>query len=51
MTDYDMTKYDELKPTIIQYVNLLAEFNKKLINIKNNNIRLKQERKKHLNWY
>jgi hypothetical protein len=46
MTDYDMSVYDELKPTIIQYVNLLAEFNKKLINIKNNNIAIETRKKK-----
>lgn len=46
MTDYDMTAYDEMKPTINQYVNLLAEFNKRLVNIKNNSIPIETRKKK-----
>ena len=46
MTDYDMSVYDEMKPTINQYVNLLAEFNKRLVNIKNNHIAIETRKKK-----
>ena len=46
MTDYDMSVYDEMKPTINQYVNLLAEFNKRLVNIKNNHIEIETRKKK-----
>tara|TARA_Y100000389_G_C17306244_1_gene435577 strand:+ start:256 stop:861 length:606 start_codon:yes stop_codon:yes gene_type:complete len=46
MTDYDMSRYDEMKPSIIQYINLLAEFNKRLVNIKNNNIPIETRKKK-----
>ena len=46
MTDYDMSVYDEMKPTINQYVNLLAEFNKRLVNIKNNHIPIETRKKK-----
>lgn len=46
MTDYDMSVYDEMKPTINQYVNLLAEFNKRLVNIKNNKIPIETRKKK-----
>jgi hypothetical protein len=45
MTDYDMTAYDENKLSINQYIELLAEFNKKLTNIKNNHIPI--ETRKH----
>ena len=46
MTDYDMSVYDAMKPTINQYVNLLAEFNKRLVNIKNNHIAIETRKKK-----
>jgi len=46
MTDYDMTNYDENKISINQYVNLLAEFNKKLVNIKNNHIPIETRKRK-----
>ena len=46
MTDYYMSDYDEMKPTINQYVNLLAEFNKRLVNIKNNHIAIETRKKK-----
>ena len=41
-----MSVYDEMKPTINQYVNLLAEFNKRLVNIKNNHIAIETRKKK-----
>ena len=46
MTDYDMSGYDEMKPSINQYVNLLAEFNKRLTNIKNNKIPIETRKQK-----
>ena len=46
MTDYDMSVYDEMKPSINQYINLLAEFNKRLVNIKNNKIPIETRKKK-----
>ena len=46
MTDYDMSVYDEMKPSINQYINLLAEFNKRLVNIKNNHIPIDTRKKK-----
>ena len=46
MTDYDMSVYDEMKPSINQYVNLLAEFNKRLVNIKNNKIPIEKRKNK-----
>ena len=46
MTDYYMSDYDEMKPTINQYVSLLAEFNKRLVNIKNNRILIETRKKK-----
>jgi hypothetical protein len=45
MTDFVIV-YDEMKPSINQYVNLLAEFNKRLVNIKNNNIAIETRKKK-----
>ena len=46
MTDYDMSVYDVMKPTINQYINLLAELNKRLVNIKNNHIPIETRKKK-----
>lgn len=46
MTDYDMSGYDAMKPTIDQYVNLLAKFNKKLVNIKNTHIPIETRKSK-----
>ena len=41
-----MSGYDEMKPSINMYVNLLADLNKRLTNIKNNNIPIETRKKK-----
>ena len=45
MTDF-MSGYDEMKPSINMYVNLLADLNKRLANIKNSNIPIETRKKK-----
>ena len=45
MTDF-ITDYDEMKPSINMYVNLLADLNKRLTNIKNSNIPIETRKKK-----
>ena len=45
MTDF-MSGYDEMKPSINMYVNLLADLNKRLTNIKNSNIPIETRKKK-----
>ena len=41
-----MSGYDEMKPSINMYVNLLADLNKRLANIKNSNIPIETRKKK-----
>ncbi len=46
MTNYDMSVYDFMKPSINQYVSLLAEFNKGLTNMNTSRIPIETRKEK-----